>query len=160
MRYEDKENIKEYILEMSHLVSKLNELKLEFSEDLLVHLILISLLAQFDRFKANYNGLRDKWSLSELTSHCIQEEEKLKQEVHESVHLDMILKNKTKKRNQGIEAAGEPPLKKQQKNQDKKLPCFFCKHDGHIKKDCAKYHTWRIKKGDFLILICFKDNLT
>ena len=43
MRYKDKANIREYIMEISHLASKLKALKLELSEDLLVHLVLISL---------------------------------------------------------------------------------------------------------------------
>ncbi|KAJ9541594.1 hypothetical protein OSB04_028100 [Centaurea solstitialis] len=50
MRYKEKGNIREYIMEMSNLNEKLKELKLELSDDLLVHLILISLLAQFGQF--------------------------------------------------------------------------------------------------------------
>ena len=42
MRYVGKGNIREYITEMSHTASKLKALKLELSEDLLVHLVLIS----------------------------------------------------------------------------------------------------------------------
>ena len=45
MRYKGIGNIREYILEMSHLASKLKALKLELSKDLLVHLVLISLPA-------------------------------------------------------------------------------------------------------------------
>ncbi|XP_022842051.1 uncharacterized protein LOC111365747 [Olea europaea var. sylvestris] len=47
MKYKGKGNIREYIIEMSHLASKLKSLKLELSDDLLVHLILISLPAHF-----------------------------------------------------------------------------------------------------------------
>ena len=43
MRYKGNGNIREYIMEMSHLVSKLRAHKLDLSEDLLVHLVLISL---------------------------------------------------------------------------------------------------------------------
>ena len=43
MRYVGKGNIREYIMEMSHIASKLKALKLELSEDLIVHLVLISL---------------------------------------------------------------------------------------------------------------------
>ncbi|XP_024989222.1 uncharacterized protein LOC112523774 [Cynara cardunculus var. scolymus] len=50
MRYKEKGNIREYIMGMSNLNGKLKELKLELSEDLLVHLILISLPAQFGQF--------------------------------------------------------------------------------------------------------------
>ncbi|KAL0387852.1 UNVERIFIED_CONTAM: hypothetical protein Sradi_2667000 [Sesamum radiatum] len=42
-RYTGKGNIREYIMEISHLASKLKALKLDLSKDLLVHLVLISL---------------------------------------------------------------------------------------------------------------------
>jgi len=47
MKYKGKGNMKEYIMEMSNLALKLKSLKLELGEDLLVHLVLISLPAHF-----------------------------------------------------------------------------------------------------------------
>ena len=70
-RYKAKGNIMEYILEMSHITLKLKALKLELSEDLLVHLVLISLTAQFSQFKVSYNCQKEKWTLNELISHCV-----------------------------------------------------------------------------------------
>ena len=87
MRYKGKGNIREYIMEMSNLASKLKALKLESSDDLLVHLVFISLLAQFGQFKVSYNTQKYKWSLNELISHCAQEEERLQRERTESAHL-------------------------------------------------------------------------
>ena len=55
MRYKGNGNIREYIMEMSHLASKLRAHKLNLSEDLLVHLVLISLPTQFSQFKVSYN---------------------------------------------------------------------------------------------------------
>ena len=55
IKYKCKGNIREYIMEMSHIASKLKTLKLELSDDLLVHLVLISLPAQFGQFKVSYN---------------------------------------------------------------------------------------------------------
>ncbi|KAG5525985.1 hypothetical protein RHGRI_032318 [Rhododendron griersonianum] len=55
MRYNGKGNIREYIMEMSNIVAKMKALKLEFSEDILVFLVLISLPTQFGPFKINYN---------------------------------------------------------------------------------------------------------
>ncbi|RDX96003.1 hypothetical protein CR513_21382, partial [Mucuna pruriens] len=78
MKYKGKGNIREYIMEMYNLASKLKSFKLEFGEDLLVHLILISLPAHFRQFKVSYNNQKDKWSLNELISHYLQEEERLK----------------------------------------------------------------------------------
>jgi len=59
MRYKGKGNIREYIMEMSRLASKLKALKLGLSEDLVVHLILISLPTHFGQFKVSYNTLKD-----------------------------------------------------------------------------------------------------
>ncbi|XP_047306331.1 uncharacterized protein LOC124909726 [Impatiens glandulifera] len=51
MKYKGNDNIKKYIIEMSNLASKHKALKLDLHEDLLVHLILISLPVQFNHFK-------------------------------------------------------------------------------------------------------------
>ena len=159
MKYKGKGNIREYIMEMSHIASKLKALKLELSEDLLVHLVLISLPNQFSQFKVSYNCQKEKWTLNELISYCVQEEERLKQEKTESAHLASTSKDngkdkKGKKRKN--EAAKGPAQKKQ--NQDKD-GCFFCDKPGHMKKDCPKYHAWREKKGTFLNLVCSEVNI-
>ncbi|CAA2986924.1 transposon, unclassified [Olea europaea subsp. europaea] len=60
MKYKEKGNIREHIMEMSNIASKLNALKLELSEDLLVHLVLISLSAQYSQFIVSYNAQNDK----------------------------------------------------------------------------------------------------
>ena len=74
-------------MEMSNLVTRLKALKLELSEDILVHLVLISLPTQFSPFKISYNTQKEKWTLNELIAQCVQEEKKLKQEKIESAHL-------------------------------------------------------------------------
>ena len=94
MRNKSKGNIREYIMEISHLASKLKALKLELSEDLLVHLILISLPMQFSQFKVSYNYQKVTWSLNELISLCVQEEERIKQDKAENAHLATILRTK------------------------------------------------------------------
>ena len=55
MRYKGKGNIREYIMEMSNIASTLNVLKLELSDDLLVHLVFISLPAHYGQFILSYN---------------------------------------------------------------------------------------------------------
>ena len=114
MRYKGKWNIREYIMEISHLASKLNALKLELSEDLLVHLVLISFSTQFSQFKMRYNCQKDTWSLNELISHCVQEEERIKQDKAESAQLATTSKDKRKnnKRKKDKEAENTTPQKK------------------------------------------------
>ncbi|RVW91511.1 hypothetical protein CK203_046222 [Vitis vinifera] len=87
MRYKGKENIREYIMEMSNLVTRLKALKLELSKDILVNLVLISLLTQFSPFKISNNTQKEKWTLNELIAQRVQEKERLKQEKMESAHL-------------------------------------------------------------------------
>ena len=133
MRYKGNGNITEYIIEMSHLASKLRAHKLDLSEDLLVHLVLISLPTQFSQFKVSYNCQKETWSLNELISHCVQEEERLKQEKIKSAHLTSTSKDKGKKRKKDKEAA-EVPYKKKQHKEKRVDGYFFCGAVGHKKK--------------------------
>lgn len=84
-------------MEMSHLASKLKILRLELSEDLLVHLVFIFLPAHFNQFKVSYNYQENQWSLNELISHCVQEEERLKQEKTERLTRQQPLRTRTRR---------------------------------------------------------------
>ncbi|KAH1250207.1 hypothetical protein GmHk_05G013417 [Glycine max] len=119
-------------MEMSNLASKLKSLKLELGEDLLVHLVLISLPTHFGQFKVTYNTQKDKWSLNELISHC--------RDRTESAHLTSTSQNKKRKKTKGV-AEGTSLQKKQ--NKDEEFTCYFCKKSGHMKKECPKYAAWR-----------------
>ena len=66
MQYKGKRNIREYIMEMSNLVTQLRALNLELFDDILVHMVLISFPTQFSPFKINYNTQKEKWTLNEL----------------------------------------------------------------------------------------------
>ena len=151
MRYNGKGNIREYIMEMSHIVSKLKTLKIQLVEDVLVHLVLNSFSAHFNQFKVSYNCHKEKWSLNELISFCVQDEERLKQDKTESAHLANTSKDKGKKRKRNIDRneAGKGPTQKKQ-NKDKNN-CFFCKKSRHVKKECTKYHVWRQRKVSSLL---------
>ena len=146
-------------MEMSNLVTRLKTLKLEFSEDILVPLVLISLLTQFSPFKISYNTQKKKWTLNELIAQCVQEE-RLKQEKIESTHLASTSQghgtNKKRKRdNKGKKTVYFGTFEqKVQKKQDKEIICFFCKKAGHMKKDCTKYAAWCEKKGTLLSFVC------
>ncbi|XP_026409833.1 uncharacterized protein LOC113304928 [Papaver somniferum] len=87
MRYNGTSGIREHIMEMRDISSQLGALEVELSEDFLVHLVLISLPSQFGQFKISYNTKKEKWSMNELLTMCVQEEGRLKQENLESAHL-------------------------------------------------------------------------
>ncbi|KAL8143523.1 hypothetical protein V2J09_016555 [Rumex salicifolius] len=142
MRYKGKGNIREYIMEMSNLAGKLKALKLEITDDFLVHLVLLSLPTQFTQFKVSYNTQKEKWTLNELISQCVQEEDKIQRDKTESAHFASSSQNNRK--NKAKDAAGTHMQKKVKKGDE--LTCFFCKKAGHMKKDCPKYAVWRVKK--------------
>ncbi|RDX96354.1 hypothetical protein CR513_21006, partial [Mucuna pruriens] len=110
-------------MEVSNLTAKLKLLKLEFDEDLIVHLVLISHLAQFGKFK--------------LISHYVQEEEKLQRDKTESAHFASTSENKKRKNIKGItkESCKGKKLKK-----NKEFTCFFCKNSGHMKKQNPNFY--------------------
>ena len=103
----------------------------------------------------SYNTLKNTWSLNELISHCVQEEERLQQEDKESSHMASSYQHKRKREATAV----TPSLQKKIKKQNEVLTCFFCKKTGHIRKDCAKYVAWRVNKGMILAFVYSKVNL-
>jgi gag-polypeptide of LTR copia-type len=59
MKYNDRSNVRENILEMMNTTSKLKAHKLNISEDMLVYLSLNSLPTSFGQFKVSYNCLKE-----------------------------------------------------------------------------------------------------
>ncbi|XP_026416153.1 uncharacterized protein LOC113311541 [Papaver somniferum] len=78
MRYNGTSGVREHIMEMGDISSQLGALEVEISEYFLVHLVIISLPSQFVQFKISYNAQKEKWSMNELLTTCVQEEGRLK----------------------------------------------------------------------------------
>ena len=98
------------------------------SETFLVHYILNTLPQQCGPFKISYNTHKDKWSINELMTMCVQEEGRLVMEAGESVHLATQGKNKGQAKNKG---KGKLPA---QADIRKEPRCFFCKKKGAHKE--------------------------
>jgi gag-polypeptide of LTR copia-type len=94
MKYNDRSNVKEHVLEMMNTASKLKAHKLNISEDMLVYLSLNSLPTSFGQFKVSYNCQKQSWTVNELISHCVQEEDRLKTDKSKSVNIASTLKEK------------------------------------------------------------------
>ena len=95
--------VREHIMQMRDLAAQLKNLEVEMSESFLVHYILNTLPQQYGPFKISYNTHKDKWSINELMTMCVQEEERLVMELGESAMLatqgnDKIQANKKGKR--------------------------------------------------------------
>ena len=84
-----------HIMRMMDIAGQLKNLEVTMSESFLVNYILYTLPSQYSPFKISYNTHKEKWSISELMTMCVQKEEQLLMEQGEKV-LFTILGNKRK----------------------------------------------------------------
>ncbi|KAG6639801.1 hypothetical protein CIPAW_10G127600 [Carya illinoinensis] len=156
--FDSSKGMRAYITEMRDIVSQLKGLKIEISEPFLVHFILDSLPSEYGPFKISYNTHKENWSVTDLLTMCVQEEERMKHDRPESANMVVNDKVKTEKGQSG-------PQKKRKHNvpsksngsNGKKVTCFFCKKEGHVKKSCIKYKEWLEKKGSSISLVCHES---
>ena len=155
--------VREHIMQMRDIAAQLKKLGIDLSDSFLVHFILNTLPHQYGPFKISYNTHKDKWSINELMTMCVQEEERLVMELGESAMLATTFgKNKrndtsqtyTSKSNQ--KGKGRIPPQADIKKENK---CFFCKRKGHVKKDCPKFKKWLEKKGNISSFVCYESNM-
>ena len=126
--------MRDHIMRMMDIAAQLKNLEVTMSESFLVHYILCILPPQYSPFKISYNTHKEKWSISELLTMCVQEEERLLVKQGEKVFFTIpVNKRKNKAQNKG---KGEVQPKT---NIKKESTCFFCKNKGHMKKDCTKH---------------------
>jgi gag-polypeptide of LTR copia-type len=113
MKYNDRSNVREHILEMMNTALKLKIHKLDISKDILVYLSLNSLPIFFGQFKVSYNCQKESWTVNELISHCAQEEERKS----ENTNIIFTSKGKEKqKRKVNLDAATISSQKKPTKD--------------------------------------------
>ena len=79
--------VREHIMQTRDIAAQLKKLEIDMSESFLVHFILNTLAHQYRPFKMSYNTHKDKWSINELMTMCVQEEERLVMELGESAML-------------------------------------------------------------------------
>ena len=89
--------VRKHIMEMKDIVAQLKKLKVEMFESFLVNFILNTLPPQYWPFKISYNTHKDKWSINELMTMCVQEEGRLMMEQGESATLVTQKKGKKEK---------------------------------------------------------------
>ncbi|RVW42617.1 Retrovirus-related Pol polyprotein from transposon TNT 1-94 [Vitis vinifera] len=115
LRLIDVSGVQEHIMKMRDIVAQLKTLEVEMSDSFLVHFILNTLPQQYGPFKISYNTHKDKWSINELLTMCVQEEGRLKMELGEIALMEMEGKdhNQAKKKEKGYAKPKEANAKKQ-----------------------------------------------
>lgn len=56
-------------------------------DDFVIHQVLNSLSIEYEQLKISYIALRDNWSIDELITVCVREEDKMNHEQAEKAHL-------------------------------------------------------------------------
>ncbi|KAF5480701.1 hypothetical protein F2P56_001430 [Juglans regia] len=74
-------------MQMRDNVAQLKKLEVEMSESFLVHYILNTIPHQYGPFRITCNTHKDKWSINELMTICVQEEWRLMMEYGENAML-------------------------------------------------------------------------
>ncbi|XP_073152364.1 uncharacterized protein [Henckelia pumila] len=87
LRLTNVRGVHEHIMKMRDIAARLKILEVDISESFLVHYILNTLPQQYGPFKISYNTHKDKWSINELMTMCVQEEGRLLMESGENALL-------------------------------------------------------------------------
>ena len=121
--------VHEHIMELRDTTAQLKALEVDMSKTFIVHYILNTLLQQYGPFKISYNTHKDKWSINELLTMCVQEEGRLLMEQEECVMLVTEAKYHNQGRNQSKNQANKKGKNKVplQGGIKKESKCFFCK---------------------------------
>ncbi|XP_050920015.1 uncharacterized protein LOC127137610 [Lathyrus oleraceus] len=135
-------------MKMHDISAQLKKLEVNMSDSFLVHYILNSLPSKYEPFKISYNTHKDKWSINELMTMCVQEEERLVMEQSESA-----LPTSTRGKNRAFKTDKSQVNQKgkfkipPQGDIKKEAKCYLCKKGGHMKKECPGFKEWLEKKG-------------
>lgn len=152
MKYDGSLGIREYIMKMIEIATRLKDLNMPLEDEFIVHSALSSLPTQFGQLLTTYNALKEKWSLNELITICVQEEVRLKK--GKSVIVNLVGKpnwksNKLKPKKTIFKASESASALVSAPKVGKpfKFKCYFCKRVGHMKKDCTGFKDWIAKRG-------------
>ncbi|PRQ56489.1 putative RNA-directed DNA polymerase [Rosa chinensis] len=157
MKYNMNTNIREYIMQMINISNQLAALNMGLDEQVIITLALKSLPNQFDNLQTTYNTQKDKWSLNELIAVLVQEDERIRKNKEYTATVNLIAKpqwkfgkgkGKVSASTANTFAASSSKNPKKVVNMKKKsFKCFFCKKEGHMKRNCEAYKNWAVKKG-------------
>ncbi|XP_061998804.1 uncharacterized protein LOC133716074 isoform X2 [Rosa rugosa] len=157
MKYNGTVGMREHIMKLIDTTSKLKDLDMPLDDQFIVHQALNSLPSQFNQLKTTYNAQKDKWNLNELIAVCVQEEDRMKRDKAVTVNLvnkPQWQKYKGKGKAVSVSDSSKPstsgvkkPFVHPKTKRTSSTKCFFCKKEGHLKRECHSFKKWMAKKG-------------
>nr|XP_018628690.1 uncharacterized protein LOC104103254 [Nicotiana tomentosiformis]XP_033513866.1 uncharacterized protein LOC104103254 [Nicotiana tomentosiformis] len=85
IKYDLVGSVRDHIMKLVNIATKLNNLGVTITDDFLVHQSLRSLPEQFNQLKTAYNAQKDKCNVDELITVCMVEEGRIQKEKVEGV---------------------------------------------------------------------------
>jgi hypothetical protein len=85
-KYSFGSGVREHILKMSNMSSKLKPMDMGLKDEFLVHLVMSSLAKEFKTFEINYNSQPESWRIEKLITMCVLEEERIKEACGDSIN--------------------------------------------------------------------------
>jgi hypothetical protein len=142
-------SVHEHIVYLCDLGAKLNAHKIGFDDPFVVHLALVSLPDEYGNVVSSYNNMKEKWTIDELISHGMLEDERLKKRKKDDINnigskrkfhgkgdTNDVKKNKPQSNYSKYQKGESSRLTKPNKDGE---VCHFCGDDTHYKNGCAKW---------------------
>nr|XP_009780571.1 PREDICTED: uncharacterized protein LOC104229611 [Nicotiana sylvestris] len=161
MKFDGSRSMQNYIIKMTNIAARLQTLGMKVDDSFLVQFILNLLPPEYGPFQINYDTIKDKWNVSELSSILTQEESRLMKQGSYSINLmgqgaSKGLKAKANKfKNKKAPAKAPQDAKKEHKID----MCRFCNKEGHYQKYFLKRKACFEKKSTITAFECFESNL-
>jgi hypothetical protein len=93
-KYSFGSEVREHIMKMSNMASKLKSMDMGLKNEFVVHLVMSSLPKEFEAFEINYNSQPENCGIEKLIAMCIQEDERIKEARGDSInHMKHHKKN-------------------------------------------------------------------
>ncbi|XP_009630499.4 uncharacterized protein LOC107815912 [Nicotiana tabacum] len=87
IKFDGSRSMQNHITEMTNIAARLQTLGMKVDDSFLVQFILNSLPSEYGPFQINYNTIKDKCNVSELSSMLIREDPRLKKQGSHSINI-------------------------------------------------------------------------
>ncbi|CAL9011160.1 unnamed protein product [Prunus brigantina] len=161
-KYNGERCVRTHILNMLEIGNKLKALKVNVDETMMVHFAINSLPSTFKHLRSTYVAQKEKWTVTDLISICVQEEQNMKKDKAEE-KINMVQNSFKRDFGKGKDFGKKNKGEKETKGlKPEELKCYFCKKFGHMKRNCDRYKRWldkqKAKGKSDQVNVCFESN--
>ncbi|CAA7059283.1 unnamed protein product [Microthlaspi erraticum] len=135
-RMVESKNVDENVDDFLKIVAELSSLNVEVSDEVQAILLLTSLTPSFDQLKHTLKYGRESLSLEEVISSARSRERELSESNKGDRNIGASLYTNERGRQTSWGPKGKNDRSRSRSNSKTRLTCWFCKKEGHIKKDC------------------------